>query len=146
MYQRLQVPPRTWPDYTAKVNAVRRNPDKYRQALKDELSRLENKGIICKLDANCPTEWVNSMVIVPKPDGSIRLVMDPRDLNKHMKGPHHAVQTFDEVVSQHSNCKYFSLLDQKSGYWQLQLDDQSADTCTSITPHGRYQNTRLPMV
>ena len=56
----------------------------------------------------------------------------------------HAVQTFDEVVSQLSNCKY-SLLDQKSGYWQVQMDDQSADICMFITPHGRYQYTRLPM-
>ena len=85
------------------------------------------------------------MVIVPKPDGSIRLVMDPRDLKKYMKRPHHAVQTFDEVVSQLSNCKSFSLLDQKSGYLQVQIDDQSADICMFISPHDRYQYTRLPM-
>ena len=85
------------------------------------------------------------MVIVPKPDGSIRLMMDPRDLNEYVKRPHHAVQTFDEVVSQLSNWKYFSVLDQKLGYWQVQMDDQLADICTFITPHGRYQYTGLPM-
>ena len=36
------------PDYTAKVNAVRRISYKYRQALKDEFSQLENEGIIHK--------------------------------------------------------------------------------------------------
>ena len=98
----------------------------------------------CTLDANHPTEWVNPMATVPKLDWSIRLVIYPRDLNKYMKRPHQTVQTFDEVVSQLSKCKYFSLLDQKSGYWQVQIDNQSADICTFITPHGRYQYTKLP--
>ena len=55
------------------------------------------------------------------------------------------MQTFDEVVSQLSNCKYFSLLDQRSGYWQVQMDDQSADICMFITQHDRYQYIRFPM-
>ena len=29
-----------------------------------------------------PTEWVNSMVVVEKPSGGLRICLDPRDLNK----------------------------------------------------------------
>ena len=52
---------------------------------------LKMRVSFTKLDANNPMEWVNSMVIVPNPDGSVRLMMDPRDLNKYMKRPHHTV-------------------------------------------------------
>ena len=31
---------------------------------------------------NEPTDWVNSMVVREKPDGSLRICLDPKDLNK----------------------------------------------------------------
>ena len=38
----------------------------------------------------------------------------------------------------------FSVLDARSGFWQLKLDDQSAKLCTFNTPFGRYMFKRLP--
>ena len=32
-----------------------------------------------------PTPWISSLVIEPKKDGSLRLCLDPKDLNKAIK-------------------------------------------------------------
>ncbi|RWS22271.1 uncharacterized protein B4U80_10711, partial [Leptotrombidium deliense] len=43
--------------------------------VKTALDDLEAKGIIEKV--NEPTEWINGLVTVQKPDGSVRLCLDP---------------------------------------------------------------------
>ena len=45
---------------------------------------MEKAGIISKLDHNTPTPWLNSYVIVKKPNGSLRICLDPTDLNKYI--------------------------------------------------------------
>ena len=61
----------------------RRVPVALKQALKDELMKLEEKGTI--KEVNIPTDWVSSMVIVKKKSGKIRLCIDPKPLNKALK-------------------------------------------------------------
>ena len=64
---------------------------------------MEREGIIKKVTK--PTSWINSMVVVTKPNGSIRLCIDPRDLNKAVKRQHYPLLTVDEVVSRMPNAK-----------------------------------------
>ena len=41
-------------------------------------------GILIEVTPEMPTlEWLNSFVIVKKPNGSLRVCLDPMDLNKH---------------------------------------------------------------
>ena len=51
--------------------------------LYEELQRMIKIGVIVTVEE--PTEWVNSFVAVEKPDKSLRLCLDPRDLNKAVK-------------------------------------------------------------
>lgn len=52
--------------------------------LKEKLDQMECDRIIAKVDK--PTDWVNSLFIVEKKDGSLRLCLDPKDFNSHKKG------------------------------------------------------------
>lgn len=67
------------------VDVPRKIPFALHGALKDELDRMEKLGVIAKIDE--PTEWVNSIVLVSKPNGRIRLCLDPRNLNKAIVRP-----------------------------------------------------------
>ena len=49
--------------------------------LKQELDRIENRGIIEKTPIDEPANRVNSLVCVDKPDGSLWVCIDPKDLN-----------------------------------------------------------------
>ena len=91
-----------------------------------------------------PSDWVNSMVTVIKPNGKLRICIDPRDLNKAIKREHFPTKTVEEVVARMPNAKIFSVLDASSGFWQIELDQESSKLCTFNTPFGRYRFKRLP--
>ena len=90
-----------------------------------------------------PTDWVNSMVAVVKPN-KLRICIDPRDLNEAIRREHFPMTTIEEVVADMPQAKVFSVLDATSGYWQAKLDEASSKLCTFNTPFGRYRFTRLP--
>jgi len=64
-----------------------------------------------------PTDWVSSMVVVEKKDGSLRICMDPKDLNSAIKRSHYPSPTLDEITSKLKDAKVFSTFDTISGYW-----------------------------
>ncbi|KAL9971764.1 hypothetical protein ACROYT_G017970 [Oculina patagonica] len=49
-----------------------------------------------------------------------------------------------EVLPKLDGAKYFSIIDARSGYWNIQLDHQSSLYTTFNSPHGRYRFLRLP--
>ena len=71
------------------------------------------EGIIWKIEE--PTEWVNSPVIVEKPNGDLRLCIDPKDLNKAIQREHYRLPTKTDITSAMRGACYFSKLDASSG-------------------------------
>ena len=66
------------PSVLAVANPPRRNPFLLKDEVKNELDRTLTLGIMSKVEE--PTEWVNSIVILEKQNGSIRICLDPKDL------------------------------------------------------------------
>ena len=124
------------------VHPARRFPIQRMDAIKEELSKMVEMGVITReLE---PTEWVSSLTFTEKQDGSLRVCLDPKDLNKALKRPHHKTPTLDEVTHHFSGAKFFSKLDAKNGYWSIHLDEESSRLTTFNTPFGRYRFLRLP--
>lgn len=130
------------PDVKPSIDACRKIPFKLQEKFAEQLTKLESQGIITRVDE--PTAWVNSIVIVSKPDGSLRICLDPRKLNKAILRSHYPFPNIDEVKSDLSGSHFFTKLDAKSGFWMLKLDEESSKLCTFITPLGRYRFLRLP--
>ena len=61
------------------------------------------------------------MVIVPKRDGNIRIIVDMRVANQAIKKERHPIPTVEEIVQKLSRACHFSKLDLRSGYHQLEL-------------------------
>ena len=64
--------------------------------LKSALEDMEQKGVISKCDG--PTDWVSSLLIVEKKNGTLRLCLDPRDLNRAVKREHFVLPTCNDVL------------------------------------------------
>ena len=90
-----------------------------------------------------PTDWVHNLVIVEMKNGSLRLCLDPRDLNKAVKQEHYRIPTAQEISSHLAGKKVFTTLDLKDAYWQIELDKPSLLLCTFNIPFGRFHFTRM---
>uniref|UniRef100_A0A1Y1LD52 Reverse transcriptase domain-containing protein n=1 Tax=Photinus pyralis TaxID=7054 RepID=A0A1Y1LD52_PHOPY len=124
------------------VHPVRKIPFSIRDNLKQSLERLVKEKIIEKSDESA--EWVNAIVIIRKPNGSLRICLDPSDLNKFIKRHYLQIPTLEELTAKLVGTQYFSTLDATQGFLQIQLDEESTKLCTFGTPFGRYKFLRLP--
>ena len=93
-------------DATPVVEPCRKIPFAQYDKLKDELQRMEATGVIEKIEE--PTEWVNSFVPVTKPNGNLRVCLDPGNLNKSIKRELFKLSTRDEVTAIFANAKVFT--------------------------------------
>ncbi|GFU14317.1 uncharacterized protein TNCV_3491281 [Trichonephila clavipes] len=78
------------------IHPLRRVPLDLQAKLKSTLDRLEKEEIVSKV--NKPTDWVQSLVIVEKPNGNLRLCLDPRDLNKVIKREHYQIPRTEDII------------------------------------------------
>ena len=124
------------------VHPPRKIPVTLRTKVKQEIEQIEKLGVVKMIRE--PTDWVNSMATLEKPNGKLRLCIDPRDLNKAIKREYYHTRTIEEIITRMSNAKVFSDLDASSGFWQVKLDRESAKLCTFNTPFGRYMFSQLP--
>lgn len=93
---------------------VRRIPVAVRDDPINEIERMEKAGVIENVDE--PTEWVSPLVIVKKPNGLLRICMDPKQLNKALKRCRYPMTTIDDLLPQLSKAKVFSICDVKVGF------------------------------
>ena len=107
-----------------------------------ELQRMLQMGVIEKVDE--PTEWCSGMVVVPKPNGSVRICVDLTKLNKSVQRERHILPSVEQTLAQIGGAKVFSKLDANSGFWQVELSHDSSRLTTFLTPFGRFCFKRLP--
>ena len=121
----------------------RQVPVHLQPAYKRELEGLTDRGIITEVQ-NEFTLSVNSVVVTPKADRSIRQCLDPRDLNKAVERNACYARTVDGVIPMVSSSTHFSILDARSCYWQVTLDKESSKLCTFSIPWGKFTWYQLP--
>ena len=124
------------------IQSARRVPFRLRNKLKDTLQKMESQGTIAKVKQ--ATDWVHPIVNVLKPNGSLRICLDPTQLNKCLRREHFALPTASEIFAKLSKSRVFTTLDATSGFLQLELDEDSSLLTTFATPFGRYRFLRLP--
>ena len=110
--------------------------------LKTKLSQMEKDGIIAKVTE--PTDWKKSVAYSWKPNGDLRVCIDPKDLNKAIRWRYHKIPTVEEVTHEFAGSKFFSKLDAKSAFWSVALDDESSYLTTFDTISGRYRYLVMP--
>ena len=101
--------------------------------VKAELESMEMAGIIS-------TDWCAGMVVVPKPNGKVRICVDLTRLNESVKKERHILPSVEQTLAQLGGATVFTKLDANSGF----LEPQSAILTTFITPFGRFCFNRLP--
>ena len=120
----------------------RKIPISMKPRLKNELTDLVSRGVVTPVTE--PTAWCSQMSVQTKKNGTLRICLDPRPLNKALQRERYPLPVIDDILPDLANAKLFSKLDLKDGYWHCTLDEQSSYLTTFITPFGRYRWLRLP--
>ena len=123
----------------------RRVPVALQKDFKHTLDKMVQDQILKPLSLDERSEWCNSFVAIPKPrKNEVRICIDPAKLNEAIIRPVHRGQTVSDILANLAGAKYFSLLDARSGFWNLKLDDKSSRLTTFACMFGRYRYLRLP--
>lgn len=124
------------------VAGARKVPFSQKEKVQEELKRMAKLGVIA--EEGDATDWVNPMIVVNKPNGKVRLCLDPQRLNSALKREYHQIPTVEEISTKMTGAKLYSKLDASSGFYQIPLDKDSSQLCTFATPFGRYRFLRMP--
>ena len=93
-------------------------------------------------ESNSP--WFSPFFIVKKKDNSYRFVVDYRKLNSRTISDCFPIPLVDELLGQFHNKKFFSVLDLKSGYWQVPLEESSKSKTAFIAENNLYEFNVMP--
>ena len=109
-------------------------PVHLKNSYKSELDNLEQQGNIRKVTQY--TDWVNGSVLVKRKNNTIRVCLDPRQLNKNIVTSKHFMRRLDDILPEMTNPKYFTVMDTNNGYWHISLSEESQLFTTFHTPYG----------
>ena len=88
--------------------------------------------------------WGAPVLFVKKKDGSLRLCIDYRQLNKVTIKNRYPLPRIDDLFDQIKGAKVFSKIDLKLGYHQLRIHDEDIHKKAFRTRYGHYEFTVVP--
>ena len=119
----------------------RRIPPHQYEEVKNHLKEMLEIGAIRKSQS----PWASAVVLVHKKDGALRFCIDLRKLNARTIKDAQTLPQIEESLDSLCGAVIFTSLDLKSGYWQVELDEDSVPyTAFTVGPLGFYECLRMP--
>ncbi|GKT36803.1 Transposon Tf2-8 polyprotein, partial [Aduncisulcus paluster] len=118
----------------------RRLPFHRQEFVKEQVAEWLHDGII----ENSSSEFAAPVVVVPKKGDQLRLCVDYRKTNEHIKMLRFPLPKIDIIFHALEGKKWFAVFDLKAGYHQILMDKSSAHITAFVTFNGLYQFRRVP--
>ena len=113
-----------------------------REEVDKELDKQVDAGILKKVERS---EWASPVVIVPTPDGSVRICSDyTLSINNVVEDTPYPLPTTDDIFSTFAGGQAFTKIDLSNAFNQLKVDESSSQYLTINTTKCMFQPTRLP--
>jgi len=115
--------------------AFRRQSPEKRAITKSQLEEMLEMGVV--IPSTSP--FASAIVLVKKPDGSIRLCVDFRKLNAITVKDAYPLPRIDDSLESLGSARYFTSLDMNSAFWQIPLTENSKRRTAFVADGGLYQ-------
>ncbi|XP_063904729.1 uncharacterized protein K02A2.6-like [Zophobas morio] len=118
----------------------RQVPYTLQEAVKKELDNLEGDNIITGVDTS---GWGSPLVVIPKPDGTVRLCVDYKiAVNPQLTSAHYPIRRIDNILNNLKDSAYFCRLDLSKAYLHVKVEEESRAIQTISAHRGIYQMNR----
>ena len=109
------------------------------------LQEMIEQGVVEEHPTNKPSPWVSNVVFCEKDDGSLRVTVDAKNVNKAIQSSNLPIPRQEDIKAKLAHKKFYSKLDFKSAFWQLELDEESRDLTVFQMLGKLYRHTVLTM-
>ncbi|GJZ55850.1 putative reverse transcriptase domain-containing protein [Tanacetum coccineum] len=116
-----------------------REPSEMKE-LSEQLKELSDKGFI----RPSSSPWGAPVLFVKKKDGSFRMCIDYRELNKLTVKNRYPLPRIDDLFDQLQGSSVYSKIDLRSGYHQLRVREEDIPKTAFRTRYGHYEFQVMP--
>ena len=108
--------------------------------IKKELDDMLKLGVI----EPSTSPWSAPVVLIPKPDKTLRFCVDYRRLNKVTIPDAFPMPRIDDLIDKVGKAKFLTKIDLSKGYWQVPLEEEAVPISAFVTPFGHFQWKYMP--
>ena len=124
------------------THARRKVPIESKEAIDKQLDYLIEEEIITEQVE--PTPWVSSVTFLRKPNGEVRVCLDPSNLNKAIIREHQRPMMVEEIAHELAGATVYTKADALKAFLQIHLTHEASLLMTFNSHRGRLRFLRMP--
>ena len=128
----------------AGANPINKRPYRYAKRKKDVIDKLMQDSLKSGIIQKSSSPFASPVVLDGKKDGSWRLCVDYRDLNKQTIKDRFPIPLVDDLLDELHGSKMFSKIDLWSGYNQVRMEDSDIHKTAFKTHGGHFEYLVMP--
>ncbi|GFY23912.1 retrovirus-related Pol polyprotein from transposon 297 [Trichonephila clavipes] len=121
-------------------HSPRRLPFTERDIVDKQIDEWIQNGVI----EPCPSAYASQVLVVRKKDGSPRVCIDFRKLNRVLVKDHYPLPLIQDILDKLQDTRVFSTIDLRNGFFHVPVNKQSRPYTSFVTQNGQFQFLKMP--